>query len=975
MLALGADVLTVLWIASLLLVAGTILSQKKPKAASQDDFLGSTATQGAYIPLVIGRERVAPVFAFVEDATTFGLTDEGGGGTGFGKGLGGVPQPPSYQENGLHILCVGPANLLSAIYQNGELIWKGAITPVSHPSGSSVTLANSEGTFKVYWGFRDDPTINVGLATSRFPLAMKVLWEPKNLGQSRQWPRLEYEVTCPCYSQIANSPSQIALEGDDLVPTFDTWIEASQGVGYVPSGRAGSDRAVFEIVGYDSATRELIVIDVFRTNSAPVASPPATPIAQSTALPALFLPAGIAKVFTYNNTISAYDIASHDNNLSSLLPNGVWKYFWIVRSYQSPATSISLDPNPANRLFCTGAIRMVLGPEVLPGTVRSLLPSGTGPVDTSASTPKNGFVSMVGTDDTDGVNPIHMVDQLLFSKYPYGAARDRSRFDSRSIEAAAEVLASEKIRGSIAIRDGEGLESALSPVLQDIGLMIVWDVEVGKYVFRVIRYQEAAIDLPREIILNQPEMLAIQGDRPVDVVAFTYKDRKRNYREVPIRVFDSGQITEHESQRARKAPIEVTKDRDSVSRIAPRRQQEALTNLVNTDFETNHACALAMPGSVFSADAVEGSGIQFLITEVQREVNSSKVVISTVIDSYNAPLLDGTDEAPRLEDIPTPPPVSALVEQLDDFLAVELPYGRSIQILFLASRRTTQTVSAAVFGSRDGSAFSGLGSAVVAVRGTLDADLPAGPMLVEGPISFSNTLDSEISSIEDLTLDEDSWRAGRQVMLIGDEVIYLKNGYPNDLVGLLRGRAGSSPAAHVAGTPFYILLSHRIEPVTSLMFVAGKDLVYKVQALSSKRGSDITQVAEKTLSMTGKAFTPRAPRALRLPDWRSTYSTALANLRIVWCFFSDEFPNTGIGTQPLGSAIGTSPVQGHFAITLKNHLAAVVHTAVAETNELVLSLSDRTGIGLDALPSWTIEIVHVKGAFSSYPASLTLTPS
>ena len=956
----GGYIGTIIAIISLIASAAALLSIKKPKIANLDDALQSTATQGAFIPLVIGRGRVGPVFAFVEDWGGGALFTQQrsllpgmssiGTALGFAKGGGSGPSQPSYQEAALHILCVGPASELIAIYQNGELIWKGPINPQSAPSGSTFAALNGEGFFEVHWGFPDDPILTRlqnspkhGLAV-RYAFAMKIMWVPKNLGVTRQWPRLEYEVRCPCYSQIATTPSEIPLEGDDAHPTFEEWEPAPPA--YVPSGRLPADRVVFEIMAFNAATRTCSLEDRVLPGT-------------QASLTSLYPPGGIVKVWTENNSVG---LAS--DNMSSVLPvNQEWKYFWIISSVYV-ATGF-------------GHTDIVLGPEV-PASDIKRLNSTNPPYVPGGLVTEIGWASPVSTENSDGINYIHMVDQILFSKYPYGAGRRRTKFDPRSIEAAAEIAQKEKIRGALVVRDGEGVESVLASIMQDAGLFIPWDAQVGKYVFRLLRYEVSNSDIPPEAILKQPSMEAIQGQRPADVIAFTFKDRFRNYREAPLKVTDSGQVIEYETQKARKVPIEITCDRDSVARLAPRRQQEVMANLATLSFETNHATQLASPGERFTATATEGEGIQFLITEVERDLNSGKVVLDCVPDTYNPPT--PSEGSVSLLSYQQPPISEATpVEPLVRFLALEMPRGLSsdrVQVLFGASRSGNKTLSVLAWGSRTEDQFSVLGQGVIFAGGVLHEDLPASsPTLLTGAIEVEVDNLSDFLASSDLTLDEVSWRAGRQILVIGDEVCFLQSvGTTSDIEvftvnGLIRGRAGTRQVTHAAGTPFFIMQAPAVVPLESSLFLPGATLYYKAQAQERAKTVDVGAVDHQSLPIVGKAFKPLPISGLRQPTMRPSYDTA-ADVRLDWCYHSDEFRRTGLGTQGFGQISGRSRPKGFFRVEIVG-----VEDFISEDPFIVFSVSARTSFGLDALPSWVVRITHVEGSFTSDPVSITLSPA
>lgn len=993
MLAYGLEIGAYLTIASLLLTAYTLLSQKKPKVASLDDALQTTATQGAFLPLVIGRWRGGPVVAFVEDTSTFALAATQGGQTGLGKGGGGAPQPDNYTERALHLLAVGPGSELRTIYQNGKVIWSGPISPASHPSGTAIVTPDNEGTFSVFWGFRDDPVIpgmgsspNHGIATN-YALALKVLWDSKNLGQSRQWPRLEYEFSCPCYSQIGLSASEVPLEGDDRGIPF-----GEMKIAYVPGGFLATDRVELAVHSFRASDRSLAVVDLAAFGSG-------GGLVHPNGFMSFIATGGIIKVWANDRLALPWGQGNpigngYEDDLSSIMPQGGGRWYYY---YVSAIQVVSLGGTPlytAGTLLISDFLRVQVGAQVPDFLIKEKsiaapkIPSGIGPGQTTAI----GRVQLLDIRNADGINPVHVIDQLLFAKYPYGAGRDRSKFDTKSIEEAALTIEQEKIRGYAAVRDGEGLESVLAPLLQDLGLMIAWDVEIGKHVFRLVRYQEAAVDLPADAVLKSPTMEAITGNRSVDVIAFTFSDRERNYREVPLKVLDSGQVAEYESQRSQKVPIEVTLDRDSVARMLPRRQQEAFANQSAFAWETNHATKLAMAGSVFKATAVEGPEFQFRVSAVQRDINSTKVVLKTLLDIYNPPPLTISESfSSNGVDSPSIPSSTSPTPQLAAAAAFELPMmlhdgSADTQLLVLASRNDGRTNGAVVWGSRDGTSFEVVGYCPIVARGVLARALP-------GPFGPSVDLDNypievpvgEIyGPVETLATEEDSWRSGRQLMLVEGEVIFLQDtmiegeedGLQQGYVGgLIRGRAGTTQVAHAIGTEFWVLQLPNVKPLKSSLFVPGKALTLKVQGLSTRGQAPLAEVAETgPLAITGLGFRPPRPAGLRLSTLATGYSAGVGSIEFRWCYFSKEFPHTGLGFQPLGSTIASSALVGHFLIEILNG-ATVVDSFTLTDNFLDLSLSERNALGLDALASWTLRVSHVQGAYTSLPATLTLTPA
>ena len=949
-----------LFVASLILTAATLLSRKKPKVASLDDALQMSATQGAYIPLVIGRQRLGSVVLWSEDEEdqTPSLEDGPGGTPGLGKGTGGVPVEDSYVERALHGLCVGPASEFLSIRQNNEVIWEGRLSPDDTPSGSTVRC-NSEPTsfFRIYWGFPDDPEIPYlgdsethGIST-RYSHCTKILWDTKDLGQSRNWARLEYELIAPCYSQIASSPSEVPRTGTDDGPFLDEYYDYFPTGAYIPSFSpttrystsftitkpAGQPEYLFGVGGY------VETIPIWSNHR-------------------------LAKIFIFDPDFVPPGGGKTPREALGVTQAMTWYLFRIKKVWHEYTAG-----GPS-----TGVLYVTFGTQF----DESLVWPGGMPFMGTPSDPGTGALYFpIESRSSDGVNAIHMIDQLLFAKFPYGAGKDRSKFDSQSIEVAARTVQTELIRAGIAVRDGENIESSLAALMQDIGLMIPLDPDTGKYAYRLIRYSEASVDLDNRILLKTPETETIRGDRPVDVVAFTFIDRERNYREVPVKVNDNGQIFENDTQRAQKVPIEITMDRDSISRLAPRRGQEALGSLSAVKIETNHETLLAVPGSRVSLSTIDDISIRYIITDIERDVNSSRTKLELILDVYDPPV--GSSGLAASLELDSPPrnskqhsPAAGL---LADSFAIEMPRllssdQRSVEVFFGASRMSGKTTSTRVWVSRDDVSYTVLGSGQIVARGTIRAELPAAAAAVD---SSSRTFDADyqldIDSIEDLSLYEDSWRAGRQIMIIGDEVIYLKDaevtvaGDPCEglISGLIRGRAGTTPATHAADTPFYIVLSHRVDAHLSDAFLPGKTVYYKLEAVERAKSSGIEAVTAKSLALTGKALTPITPSALRVGAFEKVYTSGVANVRFDWSYHSNEFPRTGLGHQALGDATGISEPGGHFIVSIYTAGEDPVYTATTTDSFFEVPLSVRTANTLDDSTTWTFSVKHVEGSFTS----------
>lgn len=216
-------------------IAGKLLAAKiKPKF---DDRVTTIASRGSYVPRLIGRRKMGCIFAWAGGRFTRKEKQEGGKGSLFAG-----PKATVYVESGWHILCMGPAQKLHKITQNGEDLFTGPITSDSHPSGSTIDLGN-EGSFRIFWGEFDQPP-NTFLADSErvtiessWPGHCYVEWTNKRLGTAAIWPTIEYELECaPQTTILTNTPAYMeptqTLDGNiTLNPPSDV-VPGAANVGY-----------------------------------------------------------------------------------------------------------------------------------------------------------------------------------------------------------------------------------------------------------------------------------------------------------------------------------------------------------------------------------------------------------------------------------------------------------------------------------------------------------------------------------------------------------------------------------------------------------------------------------------------------------------------------------------------------------------------------------------------------------------------
>jgi hypothetical protein len=176
---------------ALSVLAGMLLKPKS-KSPVQDDKPTTLTIRGSYMAWLVGIREVGPVFAWAGDRE---LRSERSGG---GKGTP-APRTDVWYEAGWHQVATGTCDALHTIREGGKIIFKGPITRVSHPSGSTIQLSTNE-SFTIYWGEPNQP-VNTFLGdadrvgiSSRWPYCCYVVWNKKRLGSSPNWGLINYEM-------------------------------------------------------------------------------------------------------------------------------------------------------------------------------------------------------------------------------------------------------------------------------------------------------------------------------------------------------------------------------------------------------------------------------------------------------------------------------------------------------------------------------------------------------------------------------------------------------------------------------------------------------------------------------------------------------------------------------------------------------------------------------------------------------------
>lgn len=803
-------------------VAASLLLQKRIPKNLLDDKPTTVVQRGAAIPVVIGRRRVGPIFAWAGARITRSEKGAGKGAT-FGGSAG---AQTVYFEAGWHILCVGPAKMLHRILQNGKSIFEGPITNESHPSGTTVDLGK-EGAFKIYWGEPDQPvdadlTANlagaVGVA-SRWPYVCYVLWLDKRLGTFPQWPLLDYEI-------------QTEIQEDALVSS--------------PS--------------YQDATKTLggtfAVVSV--TNGA----------------------VSVAKVVIAGDHRNEFRPGEVFRLAGNALADGDYPIFNVTYSGAAlDQTSIFFD--------------QVIAGSNNAGTVRDYVYS-----------------------EDDGLNAAHAIYQLLFANYPFGLGLDTAEWDLDSLETFGALLETEGLASSVIAQDGQELEAVLAGLLQDTGCLIPRDGSTGKFKFQPIRDGGTVVAIDADALVEPvPEIEQVHAEKPVDKMVFTFADRTHNFREMTIAIDDDGQASYFEYQRAQKITVPTTINFDSAVKIAERRSQEELSGGAKYTLRTNRATRRLIPGQAIT---VEGLPCTLRVAEIDLDSESSRVTVSAITDIYGA-------QTSAFENAEGGAPfVPARLVELDKFTFLEVPkylLGAEPQAIVVPRIRAHDEIAFAdLWLSRDNVTYNQAGREFfVSAGGALTSQLDASSdsLLTQGP-TF-DVLGPDIANVLDLTADATNWRLGRQIAVIGDEIFFLQKvtalgGASYRLDGLIRARFDTVRATHAIGARVYIFEQTKILAISDILLAPAVQLYVKSQP-STTGSYPLSGITPVNKTLVGKGGGPPMPMANLRVNSNNTYDAG-SSPRIAWNYRSSLVPKTGAGMQGYGQAIGSSPPEGTFVVTI-----------------------------------------------------------
>ena len=375
---------------------------------------------------------------------------------------------------------------------------------------------------------------------------------------------------------------------------------------------------------------------------------------------------------------------------------------------------------------------------------------------------------MIDNGTYRGVNAMQALLQLLCGTDPYGVAIPS--YDQLSAEKVAQQCEDEGLAVNFVVDDTA--EKAIQGLLLDMGANIV--DHKGSLYFSLNRFNDDPIPVLDEgtVLAPEQEVNLVTDEKAPNRIVFTFKDKNNRYRDNDLK-FDEAGI--RESQRrwnTRTIALSSVTDLSVAQTIANRRVAEAFGDDATFKIEATRGTGLFLPGSTFQT-----GGMPLRVLAVERDTISAKVTLDCQLDAYS---VNPDDLILDSNNSPPPPTSGAAVEdfaftflQVPDDLATP---GPTKKIIVLRIRGHLGTSGSTIWASADAAAYSALGvQNSAAAGGILEEAIAASATspIEAGPIF--EAVNRDIERVQDLTDDTASWEAGVQLLVINDEVFFLRN--------------------------------------------------------------------------------------------------------------------------------------------------------------------------------------------------------
>lgn len=562
-----------------------------------------------------------------------------------------------------------------------------------------------------------------------------------------------------------------------------------------------------------------------------------------------------------------------------------------------------------------------------------------------------------------GVNPAHALYRVMTARYPIGRGMDPDLVDSTTLEAAGVIFANERLGIRFIAEGGEKAKDTIDSVFSECGMWM--PLSRGRLAFQVIR----PVDIETVPVLNDT-MLAPpnvergtqQGDLMSDRVTYLYPDRAKNWKPYPLPVDDDGEASESGNRNPNDITFRCMVDRAAALKTADRKSLEQMVTLDKITFNGGFTARNLDAGAPF---IVPGHGLLRLVSK-EFSSTGAGVKLDALKDQY------GVEGSGVTIDETVPGVGSAAAADLQVKL-LELPYelaGDDVRLGVMRIRGSSSAGSAEVLLSADGVSYSSVGlQAGYAFGGLLRTSIEEHSLAILDGDEAPEIIPFNADTVRalDLTGNNDDWFTGRQFLVVGDEVCFVRRlesvsgGYKLD--GVVRERWGTRRARHPIGTPVYIMRREDLQPVDSALLVPGSRVFVKTRP----DGVDVAGVVPSSVVLTGQALAPLPPDNVRPFEY-----TNAADVAISWTYRVREGGGSAAAERAFGVAVDTTPPEQEGTFTLRIYDGGVLVRTEAGLVDPVFTYTAAMQSTDGVAGDFDAEVVNVNGSYSSLPIRATV---
>lgn len=366
--------------------------------------------------------------------------------------------------------------------------------------------------------------------------------------------------------------------------------------------------------------------------------------------------------------------------------------------------------------------------------------------------------------DEKGINPAHIIWQLLTAPFPWGSGFSTNWVNISAITTLGDLAVAENIGMNLLIQNGDPVDKILGEVLQDFGTLLPLCNGVFSP-FAIRRYTDPIETLLDEMLLPpveeiEKQHISISGD----ALVYEYIDADQNYRTATIDLDDDSAVAIRNQRKTKKIPLSTITHRPTASKVVNRLSLQDLNNLISPTISGLRNLRQAVPGQPFN---ISGIGVVRVMT-VTPDMESPKVKIELLKDIFDTTI--SSYEDPDLPDQDFP---SGDLEPDIRYVVIETPrlFSGNQNFIAVGRHRANQSiVGANILASGDDITYELVGPQNISATGGLvesDWKLPR--------VGYINTFTSLRITI-DATGDEDSivnlaalptnWISGGNYMIV-----------------------------------------------------------------------------------------------------------------------------------------------------------------------------------------------------------------